>query len=159
MDSNDQERLVAELAERLAGMREGTKNVKVGSGGRNLLIGASGYEHQIDASVETTTDLTLYECKYWARNVGPGAVLELAARGIDIQAAQPSRKVNLNLVVRTALSGGARKLAAHFQIEQLIAKSPSEFSVAYKGDRHIGLTDSGVGGDSVKVEPRESGEA
>jgi hypothetical protein len=147
--SSEQEQLVARIVLELARRLEGKAGAKVGHGRNNQIAGASGFRHQIDVSAETTADLVLYECKYWGRNVGPDAVLVLAARGTDIQAAHPGKNVQLNLVINRSLSGGACQLAAYFGVQQQLMKSAEEFAVDYKGDRHIGLTDVGRGSEAV----------
>src|SRR6266849_6613764 len=49
-------------------------------GPTNKHIGASGFSHQIDVSVQTETELHLIECKCWNDPVTAEAVLVIAAR-------------------------------------------------------------------------------
>ena len=149
----DQEALVATLVADLSARRE-LQGAEVGHGAKNQILGASGYRHQIDISVRAASDLVLYECKYWGRNVGPGAVLALAARGIDIQNSHKELQVDLNIVVSNQLTNGARLIANYFHIEEQVVASLNELSIAYKGDRHIGVQDSLKVGDTAECTMR-----
>ena len=151
MTPAQQERFVAAVTKSMAEAHEGPGQTAVRSGTRNRILGASGFRHQVDVSVSTVQDLVLYECKYWGRNVGPDAVLAFAARGLDIQHANPSRKVTLSIVVKQDLTSGARLLAEHFGVCRQIAKSAAEFAVAYKSDNQIGTVDGATLGEHAEA--------
>lgn len=131
MKSAEQEALVAEIVEALAGRHTQGGCAHVGHGNANKLPGASGFRHQIDVSAMLGGDLALYECKRWGRNVGPSAVLTFAARVIDIRDANPGLQVHPYIVVNRALTKGAKNLAEHFKIDQLAVKSPTELVVSF----------------------------
>jgi hypothetical protein len=76
------ETLVRRLVEALIGTA--FPAAVVAGGAKNKLLGASGFPHQIDASVQTHDLLVLIECKYWKRSVRAELVLTLASRLADI---------------------------------------------------------------------------
>ncbi len=141
MDSRVQEELVATIVRTMAEAREGKEQAKIGLGSTNRIRGASGFEHQIDVSVQTQEDLFIWECKHWGRNVLPEAVLTLVARGFDIQRAHQERSVKLNIVVNRSLTAGAARLADFFGVKTHVATSPAEFALGYKTNRHIAVHD------------------
>ncbi len=151
MNSDKQELLVAAIARNMATAHEGAGNVEVRSGSKNLIRGASGFQHQIDVSVHTEKELIIYECKFWGTNVDPEAVLALATRGIDIQRAHPNQIVSLNIVVRHDLTIGAQRLAEAFNIRRHVAKSAAEFSIGYKTDWSAAVVDSATVSDSAEA--------
>jgi hypothetical protein len=160
VNSVDQEQLVALLTRKMAEAQEGAANVTVGSGPKNSVVGASGYGHHIDVSVDAPDELALYECKYWGGNVDPEAVLALAARGVDIQQAQTGRRVTLHMVVRRRLSSGAQLLAIHFGIVQHVVESAAEFAIGYKANRQVAAAEAFTMHDTGdKTEDSESGAA
>ena len=142
MGSAQQEQLVAAVAANMATAHEGEGNAEVRSGSKNLIPGGSGFQHQIDVSAHTATDLILYECKYWDANVDPEAILALVERGADIQRAHPNQVVSLNIVVRHRLSSGAQRLADAFNIRCYVAENAAEFFIGYKTDWARAIADA-----------------
>lgn len=100
------------------------------------LRGASGFAHQIDASLRAGSKLWLIECKCWSRSVGAEAVLMLASRLHDIQAADPSIQVSATLVTTQFVTEGAVLLASHFQIQLDQVASVEDFVLSI-GSRHF----------------------
>ena len=139
MDNKDQELVVASIVTTLAAK---FGDGEVGSGGKNHVLGASGFPHQIDVSGRSDSALWLYECKCWGRPVDSEAVLTFAARLIDIQAANPGISVHACLIGNGSLTKGGRTLAKYFDIEWQVVKSPVEFLVTFRNATHAGVHDT-----------------
>ena len=142
MMSEEQEAHVAEIIRGLTRYHAGGQGVAVGHGSTNRVLGASGFRHQIDVTVALGKDLVLYECKRWGKNVDVEAVLTFVGRVIDIREADPGVQVNPYIVVNEDLTKGAKKLAKHFGIEQLVWKSPAEFGLSLWSSHRAGVSDA-----------------
>lgn len=85
-------------------------------GKNNRWEGASGFSHQIDASIHNESDALLIECKSWKFKVRAIEFLTLLGRLIDIRGNPKYR----NLVIRGAIGttrgwqSGAEKLVKHY---------------------------------------------
>ena len=80
----DYEKLVADI---VLGMRQSAPELamlSLGAGRANRILGASGYNHQIDVSLTGPGGKFLLECKKWNKRAGVESVLVLAARASDI---------------------------------------------------------------------------
>ena len=142
MKSEEYERTVSELMESLVATVDGLSPNDVGCGRHNLIIGSSGYRHQIDVSFRVADELHLIECKRWKRRISAESVLTLIARIVDIQALNTSYRVRGALATTKGLQPGAAQLASHFGVATLIVKSPREFGLRYKNHIHLGVSDS-----------------
>jgi hypothetical protein len=140
MDSGDYEELVSVLAGRISS--QWGLDVRIGTGLKNRIPGASGYSHQIDVSVTMGQDLALIECKCWSRGVGVDAVLVLHGRAEDIRATGRFGTVMPVLVSQKKPTAGALKLAAHFGIEIDVVRSAHEFTLRVFQTVGAGVTDS-----------------
>lgn len=152
MTPSEYERLVQALVSELtaAATRMGTCQVTGGS--KNLVLGASGFTHQIDVSVSSPSDLLLSECKYWGRPVDAEAVLVLAARVADVAARLTGVVVRGALVSTKAPTEGARILAAHFNIDLEAVRNPKEYALRVFDHVFIGLHEVAHATDTIHVE-------
>jgi hypothetical protein len=98
-------------------------------GGKNTIIGASRFAHQIDVSVRAESFLVLVECKYWSRPVHDEAVLVLPS---DLRISEtPTRRWRFEppWFSMKACTKGARVLAAYFGISLDVVSSIQEYGV------------------------------
>jgi hypothetical protein len=146
------EALIARFLTSLFKQVEGLHPDSVGYGRKNLIRGASGFLHQIDVSIRTTSELHLIECKDWQKNVSPDSLLALAARIHDIQALSPTPVVKGALATRRPYSSGVQALAQFFNITLQVVKSPQEFIARYKDHIHLGVHDPISVDEKVKLE-------
>jgi len=145
------EALIARFLTSLFEQVDGLHPDNVGHGRNNHIQGASGYNHQIDVSIQTTSELHVIECKYWRKNVSPDALLTLAARVHDIQALSQTHVVKAALATRRPYSSGVQALAKFFNVTLQVVRSPQEFIVRYKDHIHLGVPDLISLGEKVKV--------
>ena len=150
----DYERLVASLLTTLAPNHPGLTSLTIREGSKSRVAGASGYAHQVDVAILSDSDLFLFECKYWKRRIGVHAVLALAARKMDIQAALPQVRVWAGLVSTQEPTRGARKLAEHFAVSLDTVANPSEYSVRMGTFLSVGVVDGATLTDSEAVTER-----
>jgi len=93
------------------------------------VAGASGFDHQIDVSVLTPTNLAIVECKHWSDPIDAEPVLAFAARLSDIRAANPGLKIHASLVSTKDATRGATKLAEYFGVSLDVVLNECEFAV------------------------------
>jgi hypothetical protein len=123
------EQLVAEIADGICQSASELQDLVIGSGHTNQIVGASGYPHQIDVSLQERGRLFIIECKRWKSRIGVAEVLVLAARASDIQSRFQEGSVTAVLVSMRGASAGAEQLARHFGVAVEIATSASEFGL------------------------------
>jgi hypothetical protein len=85
-------------------------------GKKNLWEGASGFLHQIDASIHNDTDVLLIECKCWGKVVRSIEVLALLGRLVDIIGNPKNRALNIRgaIVTTEGWQRGVEKLVRHY---------------------------------------------
>lgn len=137
MTSAEYEELTKQLVVALVKQVDGLQPKAANSGRRNRVMGASGFEHQIDVSIQTSGELHLIECKYWRRRVSPDAVLTLAGRMQDIAAANPNKAIKGALATTHGPSPGAEAVARYFKISSQRVTSAQEFALNYKNEIHL----------------------
>jgi hypothetical protein len=128
----------------------GTYKVKGGAGKR--VLGASGFQHQIDVMVRNPTDLLLIECKRWKKKVGVGPVMILAARIIDIRAAVPATRVHGSIVSMKKITPKARILAKYFRIEIDTVRSLHEYAIRVFNHIFAGFLETAQATDTVNAD-------
>lgn len=141
MKPAEYEQLVADIANDICRTAPELQGLVLGRGRNNKLLGASGYRHQIDVSLQEEKQVFLIECKHWNARVGVAEVLVMAGRARDIQAHTPNCTVTAVLVSVKGASRGAHKLAQHFGVEIEIAKSASEFGLRIGRFVHQAVSD------------------
>jgi hypothetical protein len=144
--------LIARFLTSLFEQIDGLHPDSVGHGRNNHIQGASGYDHQINVSIQTASELHVIECKYWTKNVSPDALLSLAARVHDIQVLSQTHVVKGALATRRSYSSGVQALAKFFNVTLQVVRSPQEFIVRYKDHIHLGVPDSISVCENAKVE-------
>jgi hypothetical protein len=124
-------------------VREGIPGLQgratVGHGQTNRCLGASGYRHQIDVSVESATVLLLVECKCWNKQVDPEAILAHFGRRHDIEQAPGGKRVVAALATVKGFGPGAVQLADYFRVELWKVKNIREFVCRVEGVLSVGL--------------------
>ena len=100
---------------------QGLESSRTSSGQRNKIPGASGYEHQIDVSLECLGSserrlLILCECKMWRRSINVAAVLAFLGRIVDIQEVYQG-DIEAHIITPFGPQSGARKVADHYKIQ------------------------------------------
>ena len=144
MKPEDYEQLTSQIADSIYTAVEGISPEQVLYGRRSRWIGQSGYEHQIDVIVRGPNDAILVECKYWEGPVPPEGVLTFIARLLDIR---PTFAGTIHgvVVTRSGLTGGAKLLAGHYNIDNQVIPGPEAFGFSYKKLRQISLGTGGMG--------------
>jgi hypothetical protein len=104
-------------------------------------MGASGFSHQIDASVHSPSKLLLVECKYWTDPVDVEPVLVLASRMADIQSNYPGTSVHGSIVSKQEPTSGAKTLASYFGISIDTVQSPRDYALRIFHQVFIGFHD------------------
>lgn len=123
------ESLVHNLIDELTSGAASFSGAQVAGGVTNKVAGASGFDHQIDVSVLTPTDLAIVECKHWSDPIDAEPVLAFAARLSDIRAANPGLKIHASLVSTKYATRGATKLAEYFGVSLDVVLNECEFAV------------------------------
>ena len=98
-------------------------------GRNNKWTGASGFEHQIDVSLQNDTDALLIECKCWTQRVEPEHFLTFFGRLIDIRNAE-----GLSLNIRGALVTTARWTSGVAQLREYYSRLCSLYRVEETGE-------------------------
>lgn len=142
MRSRDYERLVHDLISELMLHSKAVSGIKILSGLKNKVSGASGFKHQIDVSIETNRALLLVECKYWTKAVDAEPVLVIASRLKDVRAANPGLQVEAGIVSTKRPTSGAQVLAHHFGIDFSVVSTPKEYAVLIGERFFVGRTES-----------------
>lgn len=137
MKSDEYENLVKDLFGSLVETVEGLPADSIRAGRLNRETGASGYQHQIDVSVRTASELHLIECKYWKRRVTPEALLSFAARVNDIRQANPGCVVKGAVATTKGHSQGVGTLTQYFDVILQRVASAHEFAFLYKSKIHL----------------------
>lgn len=134
---SDYEHAVSSLISGL-GARANLSKFGLGSGRPNRIMGASGYEHQIDVSLQGSTDLFLFEAKCLKRVVGVQEILVLKSRLDDISAAFPSHQVHATIISMKHISKGAKILAEHFKINADCVRDIRNYGISFARHHFIG---------------------
>jgi hypothetical protein len=158
MTSNEYEQLVKNLVTLLSEACTMLGTGRVRGGATNRIIGASGFAHQIDVSLELPTHLVLIECKYWSRAVGAEAVLTLASRLQDIRAAT-SKDVSASLVSDFGITGGAETLAGYFGVQIDLVAGFDEYALTLLNRHFVSLRDQFTITDSVIADVVKTGDS
>lgn len=128
MTDREYETLVRDLMHKLVTNNQELKAFTVSGGIKApLIIGKSGFGHQIDVAVEDSCRLLLVECKYWKRPVDAEAVLTLASRISDIAANRSEMEIHGSIVSKQPATKGTLDLANYFGIKIDMVISPREF--------------------------------
>lgn len=143
MRSDEYEVTAEQIAGSIFEQIENLKPEQVGHGRMNLWKGASGFEHQIDASVRGSRDIWLIECKNWKSKVKAESVLAFAARIYDIQrGAGRNFELHPTVITTKGFQPGAEILAEFFGIRLDYAKSLNEFLIRFKQGISVAIADS-----------------
>jgi len=120
-------------------------------GKKNLILGASGFRHQIDVSIHLPDKIVLMECKLLRRPVEVHHALTLAARLQDIREANPSKTVTASLVSTSSVRVGAFKIAEHFgfSIDQVMTLQ--DYAVTILESHYVGVSSGIKIGDSCEA--------
>jgi len=155
--SAEYEHLVSEICRTMCVTSPSINDLEVAWGAKNRLLGASGYKHQIDVSLEGHGRTFVFECKHWKRKIGLEEVLVLASRLADLQAARPESHISAAMVSLQQATRGAQQLARHFGITLDVGTSPSEYGLRIGNVVGQALSDGFSLGDRVIHEVRRNG--
>ena len=131
MTPEEYEQTISEIAQSIYERVEGLTPKQVKYGKKNRWLGASGYKHQIDVSIQSRHDLILVECKYWDRNVPSEAVITFFGRIYDIRQTINSR-IHPVIATKMGFQRGAKLLAKHYHIDLQVIPSARVFGFMYK---------------------------
>jgi hypothetical protein len=129
MTDREYETLVHRLVDELAQSTGSCADAQVNGGCQNKVIGASGFSHQIDVSLHAGSTVVLVESKLWLAPVDAEAVLTLAARLVDIRAANPTATVHASLVSTKGVTRGAEQLARYFGVSLDVVANEREYAI------------------------------
>lgn len=129
MTPAEYELLLADIVRGIQQCYSDLSSLKLGTGRKNHIKGASGYNHQIDVSFLDLHRLFIIECKRWNKRIGVAEILILASRAIDVQQLSSSLMVSPILACTKGASSNAQRLADHFNISIEIVKSAHEFGL------------------------------
>jgi hypothetical protein len=118
INSEEYERLVAEIAQPFF-KRKNNSAFEVNCGRRNRWQGVSGYKHQVDVSLQSTSKIILIECKCWERAVVVSQFLTFLARLQDIKPMHPSAEVKGVMITNAGFQRGVLILANHYKVVDL----------------------------------------
>ena len=118
--------------------RTALHNYVVGSGAKNKIAGSSGYRHQIDVSLSGENQLFIIELKNLSKSIGVAEILVLAARFIDITAAQPSTKVRASIISTKKPSRNVLPLAKQFGLIVDIVEDLNSYALSFSNQHFIG---------------------
>jgi hypothetical protein len=158
MSPDDYESLVASLVDGIRATAPEFQELHIGFGRSNRLLGASGYKHQIDVSLEGASRVFLLECKRWEYKIGVDEVMVLVARGADIAQARQNARIHCILASKVGSTRGAITLAHYFGIELEIIVSAHEYGLRLGKRVHVGVSDGVVFGDSCTATVIRNGE-
>ena len=116
MNSGEYEQLISVISQEL------TNDTKLRDAGikqfgkKNLWEGASGFLHQIDASIHNDTDALLIECKCWGKVVRSIEFLTFLGRLVDIKGNPQNQNLNVRgaIVTTEGWQSGLEKLVRHY---------------------------------------------
>jgi len=147
----DYEQFVTELVGDLAQELHG-QGCRVERGRR--IPGASGFAHEIDASVQSADHLYIAECKYWNASVPVGVVLTFLGRMVDIMASPEFAGLKVVAAVFTTkgYQSGCEKIGDRYRIELEVVRDRSDFVVRYLSRVRAALQDTIVLSDGVREE-------
>lgn len=141
MKWSEYECLLKKLTKSIYSKVENQSQPIVNSGYSNKWPGVSGYQHQIDVSIEGPSDIVIVECKCWEKAVDLKSFLVFVARIVDLRARE-SRKIHaIFATTKRFPRGGIQKLAEHFEITPAIVKSEEDFILKYKHLWEVGISD------------------
>lgn len=150
MTPAEYEVLLADIAQGIQQRQLDLSPLRLGSGRSNRVMGASGYKHQIDVSLQDLNRLFIIECKRWDKRIGVAELLILASRTTDIQKQHSSYTVTPILATTKGATFGACKLADHFNVAIEIVKSAHEFGLRLGSFIHQGVAEGMGLNDEVK---------
>jgi hypothetical protein len=140
MTPAEYEKLISEISHEMTNSPELRAQAKIRFGRENKWTGASGFDHQIDVSMESSTQILLIECKHWPeRNIEPEAFLTIWGRVLDIENGPSAneKRVRGVLVGPKDFNEGVYKLANFYRskmslfvatsVHDLVVKVHSEF--------------------------------
>ena len=143
----DYEKLVHELVSTFR-QAPGMENYAIGAGTRNRMVGASGYRHQIDLSLESSERIFLLELKHYLSSVGVAELLVLAARLQDISAANKHKLVRALLVSKRKPSRNVPPLAQFFSVQVEVVESAHAYGLSFANLHFVGITEAANATDS-----------
>ncbi len=123
----------------------------------NRILGASGFNHQIDVSLKGTGHIFIFECKHWRKSIGVAEVLILASRKNDIQACYPEREVKASMVSICKPSRNIPGLAKHFGIEIEMVTSGYEYGLRIAARVHQAVVSQMLLTDTAICEQKRGG--
>ena len=85
LSSSEYEELIISISEAFSSSTRLRQFARKEYGKNNLWMGASGYKHQIDASLKSDEEILLVECKHWTKPITPGVFFDFFGRLIDIR--------------------------------------------------------------------------
>lgn len=131
MTPKEYEQIVSEIAKSIFERVESLNPEHVRYGKKNHWLGDSGYQHQIDVSVQGSRDIIFVECKCWSRNVPTEAVLTFFGRVYDIRS-KIDKSIHPVIVTKIGFQKGAKLLAKYYDIDLQVISSASVFGFMYK---------------------------
>lgn len=151
MSSDEYEQLVASIVGGICKGAGDLNALSLGSGRSNRITGASGYDHQIDVSLQDDKRLFIVECKCWSDPIGVQEILVLAARAIDIAALLKGSIVSKIIVSTQPATAGAQKLAGHFGVALEVARSSADFGLRIGRHVAVGVVDRATFSDRCEA--------
>jgi hypothetical protein len=132
--SRDFEKLTKKIVEEVKKASPNLQQAVINHGTRNRIKGASGFNHQIDVSIEIPSEkLYLIECKRYMSKVTLSDMLVLIARIDDI-----SKNNNIKVIGTFFTTMGytkpAKKVASCYNIELNTVKNLKHFAVQVAGN-------------------------
>lgn len=85
LSASEYEELISSISEAFSNSTRLRQFARKEYGKNNLWMGASGYKHQIDASLKSDEEILLVECKHWTKPITPGVFFDFFGRLIDIR--------------------------------------------------------------------------
>ena len=139
MTHQEYEALVRSMVQELTAHTQALVECHVSGGAQNLILGASGFRHQVDVAVQQSPALLLIECKYWSDPVDVEPVLVLASRIADIAGCSGVTQVRGSIVSTKQATAGAKVVAAHFGISIDTVINPHEYAVRVFDHVFVGI--------------------
>jgi hypothetical protein len=134
MTPTEYEKLISEISHEMTNSPELRAQAKIRFGRENKWTGASGFDHQIDVSMESPTQILLIECKHWTKNIEPEAFLTIWGRVLDIENGPSAngKRVRGALVGLKNFNEGVYKLANFYRSQMSLFVATSAYDLVVK---------------------------
>jgi hypothetical protein len=132
LNSEEYEKLVKEIFNKIYINARGCNPDKIKVGRTNRIIGKSGYLHQIDVSLHGANELILIECKKWKSRISVLHFLAFLGRINDIAPKIDNYNVSGMIFTTKGFQKGVIRLAEYYtNIELVIAASLDKIIFKY----------------------------